>query len=176
VQTISVLDTPANKQLLLRGITPGSFTLDIEQQRNGSVTKRQTFTAIPSSTSTSVMLPLTSGDMLGSSSVAIDYDGNGSVDVRYEQSGEVVTYALVRSTISALALLPLYKNVLLQTLKIAEQHNQKTTQKSLSKTAERATLLVLKQQLLIYVKLKLLSPGDHQKIVNMVNVLISKLN
>ncbi len=174
VQSISIPDTASSKTLLLRGVTGGSFTLDIEQQRNGITTKHQTFAAIPSSSSTIVSVPITSSLNLASTTLALDYDGNGSVDVSYVQTGEVVTYTLLRNTITSLTVVPLYKTVLLETLKIAEQNNQKASSKNSCKVVERVTLQALKQQILVYAKLKLISVSDQQKIVSMIDVLLSK--
>ncbi len=174
VQSISLPDTTANKTLLLKGLATGSFTLDIEQQQNGSTTKRKSFVAIPSSTSTKVSLPVTDTSVIENLVVPVDYDGNGSVDTSYSVSGEVVTYATLRVAITALTLPSIYKNVMLATLKIAEKNQQKSLTNSQYKIIERVTLKILKEQVNAAAKLKLISVSNQLKIISMIDVLLSK--
>lgn len=59
-------------------------------------------------------------------------------------------------------------------LKIAEQNQQKSLTNSQYKIAERVTLKILKEQVNAAAKLKLISVSNQQKIVSMIDVLLSK--
>jgi hypothetical protein len=174
VQYISVPDTTENKTLNLTGLATGSFTLDVAQQHNGSTIKSQTYTAIPSSTSTKVTISVTDGNSIAKLTFSVDYDGNGSPDVSYGATSVVITYSVLRSAVDALRLPVIYKAVLLGTLKIAEDQHQKSLNNNLYKVAERVTLQLLKQQVIAYGKLNLISVNDQKTITNMIDVLLSK--
>ena len=174
IQYISVPDTAANKTLELTGLAAGSFTLEIAQWQNGSVIKRQNYTAIPSGTSTKVSLPVTSGEALADVVLVVDYDGNGSPDVNYTTAGVMVTYVTLKTAIYALPLALSYKTMLLELTRVAEQQYQKSLTNSANKIAERATLQAAKQQIILYGKLQLISALDQQKVVGMIDVLLNK--
>ncbi len=174
LQYISIPNTSSNKTLILRGIAAGSFTLEIEEYKNGSTTKRQSYSAIPSSTSTQVTVPLTDSSSLPGIVLAVDYDGNGSIDVSYDTTGQVVTYVNLQNAINALPIPSIYKKILLETAKIAEQNYQKSLTKNQFKKVEKLTLNVLKQQIILYGKLKIISVSDQQKIVNIIDNLLNK--
>jgi hypothetical protein len=106
--------------------------------------------------------------------LAVDYDGNGSVDVSYDTVGQVVTYVNLKNSINALTIQSLYKKILLETAKIAEQNYQKSLAKIQFKKVEKLTLNVLKQQVILYGKLRIISVTDQQKIVNIIDNLLNK--
>ena len=174
LQYVSIPNTPSNKSLILKGLATGSFTLEIEEYKNGSTTKRQIYSAIPSSTSTQVTVSLTDSSSLPGIVLAVDYDGNGSVDVSYDTLGQVTTYADLKNAINALIIPSIYKKILLETAKIAEQNYQKSLTKIQFKKVEKLTLNVLKQQIILYGKLRIISVTDQQKLINIIDNLLNK--
>ena len=174
LQFISIPNTQSNKSLILRGTGTGSFTLEIEENKNGSTTKRQIYSAIPSSTSTQVTVSLTDSSSLPSIVLAVDYDGNGSTDVSYNTAGEVVTYTILIDSINALVIPPHLKKVLLAIVRVAEQNHQKSLTKIQFKKVEKLALNVLKQQIILYGKLRIISVADQQKLINMIDNLLNK--
>ena len=174
LQYISIPNTQSNKSLILKGTGTGSFTLEIEENKNGSTTKRQIYSAIPSSTSTQVTVSLTDSLSLPSIVLAVDYDGNGSVDVSYDKLGQIVTYSTLQNAINALTISSIYKKILLETSKIAEQNYQKSLTQIQFKKVEKLTLNVLKQQIILYGKLRIISATDQLKLVTIIDFLLNK--
>jgi len=67
--------------LVLKGITDGSFTLDISEKDGGTILSTTSFAGIPSAASTTVKLPVSATSSPTASSIlSIDYDSNGVVD------------------------------------------------------------------------------------------------
>jgi pimeloyl-ACP methyl ester carboxylesterase len=80
VQWLSVPASMAG-QVVMHGISTGSFTLDIENQSGNIITATTSFAGIPSSTSTSATVSINpSISATASSTLQVDYDGNGTVD------------------------------------------------------------------------------------------------
>jgi pimeloyl-ACP methyl ester carboxylesterase len=91
VQWLSVPKSLAG-QVIMHGTGSGSFALDIQEVNGNNTLATTTFAAIPSGTSTIATLtvdPNTSPT--ASSTLTIDYDGNGTIDTSYQtKQGEVV--------------------------------------------------------------------------------------
>jgi hypothetical protein len=90
VQVLSIPKT-ASGTLVLNGVSPGSFTLDIEEV-NGNVTLSQTsFEGIPSSTSTLVTMDINPTQSLTDrSSLIVDYDGDGVTDFTLQSKQDAI--------------------------------------------------------------------------------------
>jgi len=173
MQHISIPDNSVKKTVKLNGQATGSFTLEIGEQNGTVITKRHTYSAIPSSTSTKVTLELESSKPIEQAALTVDYDGNGTTEIVYNTTGEVVpeiTYATLRTAINNLNIKSVYKTLLIENLKIAEQYQQKPKLKSL----ERLTLELLKQQVILYEKLKVLTSAQKQVLIDIINKLLSK--
>jgi hypothetical protein len=81
VQQLSIPATEVNYVMYLNGQSSGSFSLDVEKYTGGSLNERFTYSAIPSSATTKVEFPVVSSDEISSStSLVVDYDGDGVVD------------------------------------------------------------------------------------------------
>ena len=80
VQTLSIPEDETNLIVQLVGTGSGSFTLDIERYRGNDRKQRETYSAIPSSTSTVVQLALPEVTA-AYYELQIDYEGDGVVDV-----------------------------------------------------------------------------------------------
>jgi hypothetical protein len=96
VQLLSIPKT-ATGTLTLRGITPGSFTLDVREETSGQTTGSTSFAGIPSATSTiATMLIAPDFSPTASGTLAIDMDGDGGVDETLPAApGDVVLPDLV---------------------------------------------------------------------------------
>lgn len=145
LQYISLPDTSVSKTLILNGQAGGSFTLDIEQQQNGITTKRQTYSAIPTSSTTKVTVGLTDSASIGQVVLVVDYDGNGTVDINYNEKGILYSYAILTTAINSLTLKTVTKKVLLEAAKVAEQNYQKSLTAPKFRSLEKISLQVLKQ-------------------------------
>jgi len=78
VQYISLPVQSEPYELVLRGYEVGSFTLDIIKRDGDTTIDTYSYTAVPTGTSTLVTLPLAELSM--SSTLDIDYDGDGTID------------------------------------------------------------------------------------------------
>lgn len=79
VQYISV-PASAHPTLMLDGELDGSFTLEVQEVEDNIITSTTTFAGIPSTAETKVTMDFPDGTIDHASSLAIDYDGDGSVD------------------------------------------------------------------------------------------------
>jgi pimeloyl-ACP methyl ester carboxylesterase len=77
VQQLSVPDNEQNYQIRLSGVATGSFTLDMEEYSGDNLNNRTIYSAIPSSTSTEVILSIEDMDSLEELYLQIDYEGDG---------------------------------------------------------------------------------------------------
>ncbi len=103
--------------------------------------------------------------------LVIDYDGNGITDTNYTVAGEIVTYTQLKEYLSALNIKAVYKKVLLETIKIAEQNYIKSQTKPQFKKVEVLTLELLKRQVILYGRLRLISASDQQGLIELINKL-----
>jgi hypothetical protein len=177
MQHISMLDTSVRKTVNLSGEATGSFTLEIGEQRGSLVTKRHTYSAIPSSTSTKVSMILEPNKTIEESLLIVDYDGNGTPEIVYNTQGEVileVTYQDLKNSVNNLSIKSLYKKLLLENIKIAEQYQVKSVTQSKFKKLELVALNVLKQQVFLYERLKVLTPAQKQELIGIIDKLINK--
>jgi hypothetical protein len=79
--------------VVMHGTASGSFTLDVENQNGNTVTATTTFAGITSSTSTTAVLAIDPAiSPTASSTLQIDYNGDGTVESTYhaKQGGVVV--------------------------------------------------------------------------------------
>lgn len=96
VQWLSVPKSMAG-QVVMHGTGSGSFTLNVEQQAGNTIVSTTTFAAMPSATSTVATLMIDpSVDPTASSTLKIDYHGDGKVDSSYPaKQGRMVLPDLV---------------------------------------------------------------------------------
>lgn len=177
MQHISMLNTSSKKTVKLNGTATGSFTLEIGEQLGTFITKRHTYSAIPSSTSTKVTIDLNSAKPIEQSVVSVDYDGNGTPEIAYNTNGEilpVITYTTLTTAINRLSINVIYKKLLLENAKIAEQYQLKSLTQTKFKKLEILALNVLKQQVTLYERLKVLTPLQKQELVGIIDKLIIK--
>jgi pimeloyl-ACP methyl ester carboxylesterase len=95
VQSLSV---PADERgsLVMKGVASGSFSLDIIQSMGDTALSKTSFEGVPSATSTVASLALDDGSPTASSTLLVDFDGNGSIDTSLRaQEGGVVLPDLV---------------------------------------------------------------------------------
>ena len=164
----------------LVGETEGSFTLEIEQYRGSEVTKRQSFRAIPSSLGTRVSLFVGNPDSVLDDEIklAVDYDGNGSVDAEYNERGliegdfESDTYSDLKQLIMSWSLPPARSKVLLVLVEVAEKLGSKASLRPQLKTAERAALRVLEAKLRQYRGWSWITESQFEEIVVIINKLM----
>ncbi len=77
--------------LKLKGYEAGDFSLDIDEQEGNNLTELTSFDEIPTSTTTVVMLNYSPNYSIASSTLDIDFDGNGIIDLKLNAKiGEVV--------------------------------------------------------------------------------------
>jgi len=82
VQYISIPSGTTAAKLILEGYEAGSFTLNVQKRTNGMIIEEINYTAVPNSTSTVVTLGL--DNIHSSTTLVIDYDGDGKNDGRVE--------------------------------------------------------------------------------------------
>lgn len=95
VQSLSV---PADERgsLVMKGVASGSFSLDIVQSVGDTTLSKTSFEGVPSATSTVASLALVGVSPTASSTLLVDFDGNGSIDTSLRaQEGGVVLPDLV---------------------------------------------------------------------------------
>jgi len=179
VQFISLPATENNFNLRLQGLKTGSFTLDIEKYTTDSLIERITYSAIPSSTSTRVLLPIVSAEAVTpDTELLIDYDGNGEVDIRYNEEGEVieevdvVSYEDLFSSINSLDLNKSRKKVLITLAEVAEKFNLRTTQKKNFKSLEKVALGILQHKVNQYKKQRWITADQENEISDIIKSLI----
>lgn len=175
VQYLSLpADTP-NTRLRMRGYATGSFTLDIERREGNEIKERQTFSGVPSATSTVVTAAITPD--LPPVQLSVDVDGNGTVDMRYDEKGvvvEAVTYAKVRTYIQSLTLKNPEKKLLLAALSLAEKQFKNRTRSRLARLLERVALQTAEKLVEAYGKRKLLSAQAQTDLGTMLKGLIEQ--
>ncbi len=176
LQYISVPGTEEDLVLSLRGLATGSFTLDVEKIENGEM-ERQTYSAIPSSTSTEVEVPITSAADIAAVVLVLDYEGDGITDAEYDTQGIIedeITYEDLFVSIQNLNLKRAYEKVLLTTAQTAEKLYERSLVQVKYKKVEIVTLQVLKQQLLVYEKLRIITRIQSQSVVQVIEELINR--
>jgi len=177
LQYISVPRTDERITLLLRGKEYGSFTLDVEESDDGGLVSRQTYSGIPTATSTLVELTIEGNSEISNLPLEIDYDGDGEVDVQYTTEGVVLeeaTYDDLIESIKSLNAKTAFKRVLLNAAKTAEKFYEKSLINKKYKKIEVVTLEVLKKQLLVYRKVKIITKEESEQIVEIIDRLINK--
>jgi hypothetical protein len=177
MQHISIPDTGNLVTVKLQGTAYGSFTLEVEEYNGSTLNKRHTYAAIPSSTSTKVAMVLGGTTPIEELPLVVDYDGNGTPEISYDTKGEIVpeiTYGILFDTLNSLTIKPLYKKLLLENAKIAKQLYEKSLTQTKYKKQERLALNVLKQQVLLYERLRVLTATQRQELVRIVDGLINK--
>ncbi len=91
VQFISVPEASVVR-VSLQGVSDGSFTLDAEEMQGTTVIASTTFAAVPTLANTLAHLDIAAGGNVASSTLAVDENGDGVVDlVLRAESGAVVT-------------------------------------------------------------------------------------
>jgi pimeloyl-ACP methyl ester carboxylesterase len=86
---VQVLTLPANLKptLSLKGEKDGSFTLNIEELEGGVLVATTTFSGIPSSASTSVVIAFPDGTIENAGDLTVDYEGDGVTDFALAPEG-----------------------------------------------------------------------------------------
>lgn len=177
IQYISIPDTDDDVTVKMQGLATGSFTLEVAEYLGTVVDKRHSYKAIPSSTSTKVTFVLEEGVPVEELPLKVDYDGNGTSDITYDVEGEIVpeiTYTTLFDALNALTIKPLYKKLLLENARIAQQNNIKSLTNKKYKKLEIAALTVLKQQVLFYENIRALSTVQKQELLGIIDGLMSK--
>ena len=183
VQYISVpKDVEGDKTLLLLGQSTGSFTLEVEEFAGADLISRQSFSAIPSSTSTKVTVKIEENFLPEELKIEVDYNGDGSVDVEYNKDGEVMaetegqTYEDLYTAINALSVQAVYKKYLLRTAQRAERFYNKAQDKKYTKhkTRELFMLRILKKQVLFLNLFRVVSNDERDRILEIVDYLATK--
>jgi pimeloyl-ACP methyl ester carboxylesterase len=164
--------------IVLRGVAPGSFTLDIEEVIEDQVTQRHTYSAIPSSIDTIATVSI-EGVLLGEAIVAVDHDGDGQVDVSYNVSGIMEnkpTYDDLLKQIELLDVKKAPKSVLTVLAKVAQKLHDKAQVKAQFVKQEKIALQVLLRQVLLYTKLGLITEQEKSLLMEMLNYLLKELS
>ena len=177
MQHISMLNTASKKTVRLNGTATGSFTFEIGEQLGTTITKRHTYAAIPSSISTKVTIDLDSTKPIEQAIVSVDYDGNGAPEITYNTAGEIlpaITYTTLNTTINKLPINTFYKKLLLENAKIAEQYQIKSLTQIKFKKLEILALNILRQQVILYERLKVITSAQKQELVGIIDKLIIK--
>ena len=176
VQYISLPNIAGNKTLVLNGLATGSFTLEIEQHKSSKLIKRNTYSAVPTGTSTKVKLNFSTHTSVETAVLEVDYGGDGVSDIIYDTRGEViqkVTYQTLIDNLNKIQIKSPYKQLLLANAKIAQEYNIQGKTKSKFKSLEILALNVLQQQVQLYGQLKLISLSDKQSLVKIIESLLS---
>ncbi len=163
--------------LILSGQSEGSFTLEIEEWDSDALEERHTYAGIPSSAQTKVVMEIQDMVPITDAVLEVDYDGNGTKDIAYNTHGEVIvpfTYDTLKGGIQALTLKLTLKKALLTTAIIAEQYHEKSLTKDAYTKFEITTLQLLKHQIILYTRLRLLSQAEGQNIITIIESLIKK--
>ncbi len=107
----------------------------------------------------------------------MDYDGGGVSDIAYDTEGEVaevVSYDTLIGAIQSLSLKSVFKQPLLLMVKVADNYHQKSLRQSKYKKLEVIALYVLREQISLYEKRRLISKTEGQSIVTIIDNLIKK--
>ncbi|MFN3693354.1 MAG: lipase/acyltransferase domain-containing protein [Candidatus Paceibacteria bacterium] len=174
VQYISIPDSGNPVTTTLNGEATGSFTLEIATFANGVLDKRYSYSAIPSSTSTKATIVANTDLPLATTPLQVDYDGNGTNDVSYDTKGviePIITYMNLFDGINKLETKLLYKKLLTENAKIAQQYHTKSLTNVKYRKLELLALGVLRQQVLFYERSKIINPAESKELVNIINSL-----
>lgn len=177
IQYISIPDTNDTVTVTMQGIATGSFTFEVAEYTGSTLNERHSYRAIPSSTSTKVTFVLEEGIPIEGLPLKVDYDGNGTPEIAYNTEGEIlpeITYATLFDVLNTLTIKPLYKKLLLENARIAQQNNIKALTNKKYKKLEIAALTVLKKQVLFYESIRQLTAAQKQELVRIIDGLISK--
>ncbi len=178
IQYASLPDEGLEVEVLLNGVAAGSFTLEVATVVDGVYTPRDTYAAIPSGTSTKVLLTVDTDTPPNSSRVFVDYDGNGTSDITYDTKGEVVpvvTYDSLLQLIQSLEVKPIYKKLLLENARLAQKYDLKSLSSAKFSRLELISLEVLKQQVYLYHRKKILSTTQKDDLIKIINHLVSNI-
>jgi hypothetical protein len=107
----------------------------------------------------------------------VDYDGNGTPEITYDTNGEVVievTYTTLIEKINSLSLRQPYKKLLLDTVKKAQQLYDKSLTQIKYKKLEKLALVIVKQQVVLYERFRLITPQQKQELLTIIESLINK--
>jgi lipopolysaccharide export system protein LptC len=107
----------------------------------------------------------------------VDYDGDGVQDTAYDTEGEIaiaVTYDTLTEAIQILSLKSVFKKPLLVMVKVAEKAYQKSLKRGKYKKHEMIALQVLKKQIVLYEKRRLITKVEGQNIISIIESLIKK--
>jgi pimeloyl-ACP methyl ester carboxylesterase len=174
VQYISIPDSGNPATAVLNGEATGSFTLEVATFSNGILDKRHSYSAIPSSTSTKATIIVDTDLPLATTPLQVDYDGNGTNDVSYDTKGVIVpkiTYTNLFDSINKLQTKALYKKLLTENAKIAQQYHTKSLTSVKYRKLELLALGVLREQVLFYERNKIIKPAESKDLVNIINSL-----
>lgn len=177
IQYISIPATSDIVTTTLHGLAAGSFTLEVGEYTGTTLDALHTYKAIPSGTSTRAELIIDGSASIEQSLLTVDYDGNGTPEIAYDTAGEIVpeiTYATLFDTLNELTIKPLYKKLLLENARIAEQYQKKSLTNVRLKKLELVALLALKQQVLFYERVRVLTIVQRQELVRIIDVLMAK--
>lgn len=89
VQVITV-PSDSNPTMTLNGVAAGTFTLEIEEYEGNTLVDSATFAGVPSTEDTVATFSLTDGTLASAGNLAVDYDGDGAVDVELPAGGIVI--------------------------------------------------------------------------------------
>lgn len=174
IQYISLPDNGVPVTVKLNGEATGSFTLEVATFNGSELGERHIYSAIPSSTSTKATLVIDTDLPIDKAPLTVDYDGNGTSEIIYDTNGEVVpiiTYTTLIDTITALPIKSLYKKLLLENAKVAQQYDLKSRTNVKYKKLELLALEVLKQQVLLYERSKILTQNQRQELIKIIDEL-----
>lgn len=178
IQYISLPKSSGSSQTLtLNGQLEGSFTLEVEERSSGLESERYTYSGVPSDTSTKVLMTMSDEIPVEEAILEVDYDGDGAQDTAYDTEGVIataVTYDTLTEAIQTLSLKSVFKKPLLIMAKVAEKAHQKSLKRSRYKKHEMIALQVLKKQIILYEKRRLISKVEGQNIISVIESLIKK--
>jgi hypothetical protein len=173
VQYISV-PAGVDMEVKLEGVASGSFTLEVSEYNGRELSVRNTYSAIPSSTSTKATIEVEAGEPVKELKVEVDYDGNGVPEITYDTAGEVipvVTYTTLKKQVNQLAVRSSIKKLLLANIKVAEQYDLKSVTSNKFSKLELAALAVLKRQILLYERGRIITSQQRQELFKTIDLL-----
>jgi hypothetical protein len=170
------ISAPAGVDLEVRldGVASGSFTLEVSEYNGRELSVRNTYSAIPSSTSTMATMEIEAGAPVEELTVEVDYDGNGIPEITYDTEGEVipaVTYNSLKEQVNQLLVRSSIKRLLLANIKVAEQYDLKSVTNSKFTKLELAALAVLKRQILLYERGRIITSQQRQELFKIIDIL-----
>lgn len=176
VQYIEVPATEEEVDLHMVGQATGSFTLEVEKWRGSVLEDRIDYVAVPTATSTIVTAKII--DKVTSVRLKLDQEGDGIIEGEMTQNGEfiatVVSYRDLTSAINALNLNKTKKQALLALVKTAELYGTRVPIKAWHLTLEDLFLKSSEDLLRLYVRKRLITQNDAEKILGIIKVLKNK--